>query len=84
MTWTNKGKCSDLSGGNQADGNFRLLSNHYHLELAYSLRFKYGLAADGDANQVWNAGYNLLAISQDGQYGTNNCGTQMPGCVDQV
>jgi hypothetical protein len=37
MTWTNKGKCSDLSGGNQADGNFRLPSNHYHLELTYSL-----------------------------------------------
>jgi hypothetical protein len=37
MTWTNKGKCSDLSGDNQADGNFRLLSNHHHLELTYSL-----------------------------------------------
>jgi len=48
MTWTNKGKCLDLSGGNQADGNrvrFRLPSHTILNSLLVRLRFKYGLAA---------------------------------------
>ncbi|KIM37840.1 carbohydrate-binding module family 13 protein [Hebeloma cylindrosporum] len=62
LTWLNKGKCLDLTGGNQADGN----------------RIQIWGCNNGNPNQVWNTGYmvnNLPATSQDGQYGTNNCGT---------
>ncbi|KAF8149025.1 macrophage activating glycoprotein [Crassisporium funariophilum] len=62
MVWANKNKCVDLSGGRQTDGN----------------QIQIWTCRDGNINQVWNTGYsvnNLPATSQDGQYGTNNCGT---------
>ena len=81
MTWTNKGKCLDLSGGNQADGNRVCISFtfSYQFELtSRSSQIQIWTCRDNNANQVWNTGYmvnNLPATSQDGQYGTNNCGT---------
>ncbi|KAF8813554.1 carbohydrate-binding module family 13 protein [Phlegmacium glaucopus] len=62
MVWTNKNKCVDLAGGNQADGTPAQIWD----------------CSNGNINQVWNAGYsvnNLPQTSQNGQYGTNNCGT---------
>ncbi|KAF8071514.1 carbohydrate-binding module family 13 protein [Lyophyllum atratum] len=60
--WVNKGKCLDLSGGNTAAGT----------------RVQSWSCRDNNKNQIWNTGYNvnnLPVTSQDGQFGTNKCGT---------
>ncbi|KAF9459036.1 carbohydrate-binding module family 13 protein [Collybia nuda] len=62
LAWTNKGKCVDLSGGRLDDGN----------------RIQSWACRDNNANQVWNTGYNVNQLpqtSQNGQFGTNACGT---------
>ncbi|KAJ7149933.1 carbohydrate-binding module family 13 protein [Mycena filopes] len=62
LSWTNHGKCVDLSGGSLADGN----------------RPQIWDCAGGNANQIWNVGYSanaLPATSENGQSGTNACGT---------
>ncbi|KAF9459020.1 macrofage activating glycoprotein [Collybia nuda] len=62
LAWANSGKCVDLSGGNQADGNPVQVAG----------------CTNGNVNQVWNTGYmvnDLPQTSQEGQYGTNACGT---------
>lgn len=61
LSWHNKGKCVDLSGGRTTTGN--------QIQI---------WACNGNGNQVWNSGYmynQLPATSEDGQSGTNNCGT---------
>jgi len=62
LAWTNKGKCVDLTKGSQADGN----------------RIQSWGCSNNNPNQVWNTGYmvnQLPQTSQDGQFGTNSCGT---------
>lgn len=63
LGWTGTGKCLDVEGGGQADGTLIQI---------------WGCNA-GNPNQVWSAGYQavtgLPVKSQDGQYGTNSCGT---------
>ncbi|KAF8071512.1 carbohydrate-binding module family 13 protein [Lyophyllum atratum] len=62
LAWTNKGKCVDLTSGNQSNGN----------------PIQLWACGGGNKNQIWNTGYNvndLPQTSQDGQYGTNSCGT---------
>ncbi|KJA25073.1 carbohydrate-binding module family 13 protein [Hypholoma sublateritium FD-334 SS-4] len=62
ITWFNKGKCLDLTDASQASGN----------------KIQIWGCNSGNINQVWDAGYSvssLPTISQNGQYGTNNCGT---------
>ncbi|KAF8155348.1 carbohydrate-binding module family 13 protein [Mycena galopus ATCC 62051] len=62
LSWTNHGKCIDLTGGSQADGN----------------RPQIWDCSGGNPNQVWNTGYSasaLPATSENGQSGTNACGT---------
>lgn len=62
LSWTNHGKCLDLTNGSQADGN----------------RIQIWTCTSKNANQVWNTGYSLSALpskSESGQTGTNNCGT---------
>jgi len=59
VMWANK--CVDLTDGNQAAGTPAQIWD-----------------CNGSINQVWNVGYsvnNLPQTSQDGQYGTNNCGS---------
>ncbi|KAF9028564.1 carbohydrate-binding module family 13 protein [Hymenopellis radicata] len=60
LAWTDHGKCMDLTDGNQSDGN------------------RIQLWECGGVNQIWNTGYyytDLPNTSEDGQSGTNNCGT---------
>ena len=62
LTWNKNGKCLDLQAGNTNAGN------RPHMWQCYG----------GNANQIWNAGYfstQLPNKSQDGQFGTNSCGT---------
>ncbi|KAJ6543622.1 carbohydrate-binding module family 13 protein [Mycena vulgaris] len=62
LSWTNHGKCLDLSDGSQADGNRPQLWD----------------CSNTNPNQVWNTGYSansLPATSENGQTGTNACGT---------
>ncbi|KAF8524393.1 carbohydrate-binding module family 13 protein [Hysterangium stoloniferum] len=62
LTWINHGKCLDLTSGSLADDN----------------PIQMWSCGSGDINQVWNAGYLATALpdkSEDGQVGTNNCGT---------
>lgn len=62
LAWTNQGKCLDLTDGSQTNGNQVQIYD----------------CTGGNANQIWNVGYwatNLPSTSQNGQYGTNNCGT---------
>lgn len=62
LAWTNHGKCVDLTGGSLADGN----------------QVQVWSCTSGNANQVWNTGYHISSLpekSENGQSGTNNCGT---------
>ncbi|RXW13087.1 hypothetical protein EST38_g12765 [Candolleomyces aberdarensis] len=62
VTWTGKGKCIDVAEGNQADGTLIQVWGCYNK----------------NPNQVWSTGYLTSALpnkSQNGQSGTNNCGT---------
>ncbi|KAJ6492554.1 carbohydrate-binding module family 13 protein [Mycena vitilis] len=62
LSWTNHGKCVDLTGGSTADGNHPQIWD----------------CSNTNANQVWNTGYSanaLPATSENGQSGTNACGT---------
>lgn len=62
LGWTGTGKCVDVDGGNQADGTLIQIWACYNRL----------------PNQIWSAGYLINALpikSQDGQFGTNNCGT---------
>ncbi|KAG8799927.1 hypothetical protein FRC16_004099, partial [Serendipita sp. 398] len=62
LSWTNKGKCLDLTNWSLSNGN----------------RVQIWGCSPGNPNQFWNVGYmasNLPAQSQNGQTGTNNCGT---------
>ncbi|KAG8767476.1 hypothetical protein FRC16_007354, partial [Serendipita sp. 398] len=62
LSWTNRGKCLDLTDWSLANGN----------------RVQIWSCSPGNPNQFWNVGYmasNLPATSQNGQTGTNNCGT---------
>ncbi|TRM58652.1 carbohydrate-binding module family 13 protein [Schizophyllum amplum] len=62
LSWKDHGKCLDLTDGSTADGNRPQL---------YS-------CSGGNANQVWNVGYSasdLPQTSEEGQVGTNQCGT---------
>ncbi|KIY64068.1 carbohydrate-binding module family 13 protein [Cylindrobasidium torrendii FP15055 ss-10] len=61
LAWTNHGRCVDLTDGSVSDGNPAQL---------------WSCAAGG--NQIWNTGYHLSSLpntSEDGQSGTNSCGT---------
>ncbi|KAG5652613.1 hypothetical protein H0H81_004395 [Sphagnurus paluster] len=67
LAWTNKGKCVDLTAGNQASGT----------RVCISLT-SLSLCTDNNKNQIWDTGYNpndLPVDSQNNQYGTNRCGT---------
>ncbi|KAJ7266584.1 carbohydrate-binding module family 13 protein [Mycena rebaudengoi] len=62
LSWTNHGKCVDLTDGNQADGT----------------RPQIWDCSNANSNQVWNTGYHINSLpdkSEDGQSGTNACGT---------
>ncbi|KAF5342015.1 hypothetical protein D9611_001235 [Ephemerocybe angulata] len=62
LSWTGKGKCVDLPDGNLSDGN----------------RLQIWGCWNKNTNQIWDTGYRTDALpdkSQDGQYGTNKCGT---------
>lgn len=62
LSWTNHGKCVDLTDGSQADGN----------------RPQIWDCSGTNSNQIWNVGYSanaLPATSENGQSGTNACGT---------
>ncbi|KAF9534646.1 macrofage activating glycoprotein [Crepidotus variabilis] len=62
MGWSNKNKCLDLASGSTAPGN----------------RAQIWDCTGNNINQVWKTGYpvnQLPQTSQDGQSGTNNCGT---------
>ncbi|KAJ3549863.1 hypothetical protein NMY22_g728 [Coprinellus aureogranulatus] len=63
LGWTGTGKCVDVEAGGQADGTLIQIWS----------------CNAGNPNQVWSAGYQavsgLPSKSQNGQYGTNSCGT---------
>jgi len=62
LAWTDHGKCTDLTNGSTANGNV----------------IQIWACSGGNPNQAWNVGYstsNLPNHSENGQYGTNNCGT---------
>ncbi|KAJ2918133.1 hypothetical protein MD484_g2246, partial [Candolleomyces efflorescens] len=62
VTWTGKGKCIDVVEGSQADGTLIQVWGCYNK----------------NPNQVWSTGYLPSALpnkSQNGQSGTNSCGT---------
>ncbi|RXW14830.1 hypothetical protein EST38_g11023 [Candolleomyces aberdarensis] len=62
LSWTGKGKCVDVPEGNLSDGN----------------RLQVWGCYNKNPNQVWYTGYRPNALpnqSQNGQYGTNTCGT---------
>jgi len=62
LSWTNHGKCVDLTDGQMTAGN--------HIQV--------WSCSNGNPNQVWNTGYyhsQLPSTSENGQTGTNNCGT---------
>jgi hypothetical protein len=62
LAWTDHGKCLDLSDGNLGDGNKPQIWD----------------CSGTNPNQVWTVGYyykNMPTNSQEGQYGTNSCGT---------
>jgi len=62
LAWTDHGKCTDLTNGSTADGNVLQVWS----------------CSGGNNNQVWNVGYAATAPpnkSENGQFGTNNCGT---------
>lgn len=62
LAWTDHGRCIDLTDGNLGDGNLPQLWD----------------CSNTNSNQIWNIGYmynQLPAQVQDGQSGTNACGT---------
>lgn len=62
LDWLGKGKCVDVPDGNLADGN----------------RLQVWGCWNKNPNQIWNTGYRTNALpdkSQNGQFGTNVCGT---------
>ncbi|KAH6880179.1 macrophage activating glycoprotein [Coprinopsis sp. MPI-PUGE-AT-0042] len=62
LEWEGRGKCIDVSDGSDADGN----------------RIQIWGCYNKNPNQIWSTGYMLSALpnqSQNGQYGTNQCGT---------
>jgi len=62
LAWTDHGKCTDLSNGSTADGNV----------------LQVWQCTSGNSHQVWNVGYSATSPpnkSENGQTGTNNCGT---------
>jgi hypothetical protein len=63
IAWTNSaGKCLDLTGGSLSNGNVPQIYD----------------CSSNNANQIWNVGYMPNALpqtSENGQTGTNNCGT---------
>jgi hypothetical protein len=62
LSWKDHGKCTDLTNGSMTDGN----------------PIQIWTCTGGNANQVWNVGYSASALpnkSENGQSGTNNCGT---------
>ncbi|KAJ7765851.1 carbohydrate-binding module family 13 protein [Mycena maculata] len=62
LAWTNHGKCLDLTNSNQADGTRPQIWDCSNVNPA----------------QVWNTGYSanaLPATAENGQTGTNACGT---------
>jgi len=62
LAWAGKGKCIDVSEGNQADGT----------------RIQIWGCYNKNPNQIWSTGYMINGLpyqSQNGQYGTNQCGT---------
>lgn len=67
LAWTNHGRCVDLPSGSTANGNQVQIWD-----------CQGGETNPYTPNQTWNVGYwagNLPATSQNGQTGTNNCGT---------
>lgn len=61
LAWTGRNTCLDLTDGNQSAGN--------QVQL---------WSCGSNPNQVWNTGYHVSSLpttSEDGQSGTNNCGT---------
>jgi len=62
ITWWQHNKCLDLAGGSTSVGAKAHMWTCFY----------------GNSNQVWNVGYlpnQLPDKSQEGQYGTNRCGT---------
>ncbi|KIJ55622.1 carbohydrate-binding module family 13 protein [Sphaerobolus stellatus SS14] len=62
LAWTNHGKCTDLTSGLLTAGN----------------PIQVWACGGGNPNQVWNVGYSATALpakSENGQSGTNSCGT---------
>jgi hypothetical protein len=62
LAWTDHGKCTDLTGGSTAVGT----------------QIQIWTCTGGNTNQVWNVGYSATSPpnkSENGQTGTNNCGT---------
>ena len=58
----NRGKCLDMTNNNLKDGANVQISQ----------------CTWGPANQIWNAGHDVRSLpdkTQNGQFGTNNCGT---------
>lgn len=72
LSWKDKNKCLDLTDGNLNDGN----------------QVQIWDCSWGNSNQIWNTGYsysNLPAKSENGQSGTNTCGTDSsPGSMCQT
>jgi hypothetical protein len=62
LAWTNHGKCLDLTNGVLSDGN----------------QVQLWTCGGNNPNQIWDTGYmynNLPSKSENGQTGTNKCGT---------
>ena len=62
LAWTNSGKCLDLPGGSLVNGT----------------QVQVWTCQGSNPNQLWNVGYSassLPTMSQVGQSGINNCGT---------
>ncbi|KAJ7650908.1 carbohydrate-binding module family 13 protein [Roridomyces roridus] len=62
LSWTNHGKCMDLTDGKTTDNN----------------RPQIWDCSNTNPNQVWNVGYSASSLpttSENGQSGTNACGT---------
>lgn len=85
LTWTNHGKCMDLTGGDLSDGNQVRAMFYRPLCLAHSLTFscfvfqiQIRTTQKDNPNQAWDVGYlasNLPYHSQNEQTGYNLCGT---------
>ncbi|KAG6898598.1 hypothetical protein C0993_005760, partial [Termitomyces sp. T159_Od127] len=72
LSWTNRGKCVDLTAGNTASGTqvIMLQSMRSFNDLAYP-QIKSYTCTDNNNNQIWNTGFNvknLPVTSQNGQF----------------